>query len=109
MRFRKLRIAISTTCLIACVLLVALWVRYFKVDYVHGETARKNDLHVVVSRTVWVTLDEFYLYDAARISDLGLQYITSFRRTVEGCRRLDRIAAAVLFRCLGRSFSFCTG
>ena len=42
MRFRELRIAISTTCLIACVLLVALWVRsYFKVDYVHGETAQR--------------------------------------------------------------------
>jgi hypothetical protein len=33
MRFRKLRIAFSVTCLIACVLLIALWVRsYWKVD-----------------------------------------------------------------------------
>jgi hypothetical protein len=29
MRFRKLRIAFSATCLIACVLLIALWVRSF--------------------------------------------------------------------------------
>jgi hypothetical protein len=29
MRFRKLRIAFSATCLIACVLLVALWVRSY--------------------------------------------------------------------------------
>jgi hypothetical protein len=33
MRFRKLRIAFSATCLIACVLLIALWVRsYFVRD-----------------------------------------------------------------------------
>src|SRR6476469_9127373 len=29
MRFRKLRIAFSVTCLIACVLLIALWVRSY--------------------------------------------------------------------------------
>src|SRR6478672_10879160 len=29
MRFRKLRIAFSATCLIACVLLIALWVRSY--------------------------------------------------------------------------------
>ena len=33
MRFRKLRIAFSTTCLVACVLLIALWVRsYWQVN-----------------------------------------------------------------------------
>ena len=33
MRFRKLRIAFSATCLIACVLLIALWVRsYWRLD-----------------------------------------------------------------------------
>src|SRR5258708_7822240 len=33
MRFRKLRIAFSATCLIACVLLIALWVRsYYSED-----------------------------------------------------------------------------
>ncbi len=37
MRFRKLRIAFSATCLIACVLLIALWVRsYSRVDSVNG-------------------------------------------------------------------------
>ncbi len=37
MRFRKLRIALSATCLIACVLLIALWVRsYSRVDSVNG-------------------------------------------------------------------------
>jgi hypothetical protein len=36
MRFRKLRIAFSATCLVACVLLVALWVRsYWIVDAPH--------------------------------------------------------------------------
>ena len=29
MKFRKLRIAFSATCLIACVLLIVLWVRSF--------------------------------------------------------------------------------
>ena len=34
MRFRKLRIAFSATCLIACVLLIALWVRsYWRIDW----------------------------------------------------------------------------
>src|SRR4051794_14830990 len=32
MRFRKLRIAFSATCLIACVLLIALWVRSYWMD-----------------------------------------------------------------------------
>ena len=37
MRFRKLRIAFSATCLIACVLLIVLWVRsYWWVDAVYG-------------------------------------------------------------------------
>src|SRR6266850_7721836 len=37
MRFRKLRIAFSATCLIACVLLIVLWVRsYWCVDVVSG-------------------------------------------------------------------------
>ena len=36
MRFRKLRIAFSATCLIACVLLILLWVRSYRVvDVVH--------------------------------------------------------------------------
>jgi hypothetical protein len=36
MRFRKLRIALSATCLIACVLLIVLWVRsYWFIDIVH--------------------------------------------------------------------------
>jgi hypothetical protein len=30
MRFRKLRIAFSATCLIACILLIALWVRSYR-------------------------------------------------------------------------------
>ena len=37
MRFRKLRIAFSVTCLIACVLLIVLWVRSFhEIDWVAG-------------------------------------------------------------------------
>ena len=37
MRFRKLRIAFSTTCLIACVLLIALWVRsYWWLNLIKG-------------------------------------------------------------------------
>ena len=37
MRFRKLRIAFSATCLIACVLLIALWVRSYRTaDRLHG-------------------------------------------------------------------------
>src|SRR6478735_6596988 len=36
-RFRKLRIAFSVTCAIACVLLIALWVRsYSTFDYAYG-------------------------------------------------------------------------
>ncbi len=43
MRFRKLRIAWSVVCGIACVLLVVFWVRsYFKVDYVFYDTAQKT-------------------------------------------------------------------
>src|SRR3977135_1190449 len=37
MRLRKLRIAFSTTCLIACVLLIVLWVRsYWRLDALSG-------------------------------------------------------------------------
>ena len=37
MRFCKLRIAFSATCLIACVLLIALWVRsYWWTDFLYG-------------------------------------------------------------------------
>ena len=32
MRFRKLRIAFSATCVIACVLLIVLWVRSYRED-----------------------------------------------------------------------------
>jgi hypothetical protein len=37
MRYRKLRIAFSATCLIACVLLIVLWVRsYQTIDHLNG-------------------------------------------------------------------------
>ncbi len=37
MRYRKLRIVSSVVCAIACVLLIALWVRsYWRSDDLHG-------------------------------------------------------------------------
>jgi hypothetical protein len=42
MRFRKLRIAWSTTCVIACVLLLVLWVRsYWRVYVLHSPNSIK--------------------------------------------------------------------
>jgi hypothetical protein len=35
MRFRKLRIAFSATCLIACVLLIVLWVRSYRINDIY--------------------------------------------------------------------------
>jgi hypothetical protein len=44
MRFRKLRIAFSATCLIACVLLIALWVRsYWWCDTVCYWSGKENN------------------------------------------------------------------
>ena len=49
MRFRTLRIAFSATCLIACVLLVALWVRsYWQYDWLGGLLAtppKSGEMH----------------------------------------------------------------
>jgi hypothetical protein len=48
MRFRKLRIAFSAACLIACVLLIVLWVRsYWWVDSI--ETRKSPSIWVVAS------------------------------------------------------------
>jgi hypothetical protein len=48
MRFRKLRIAFSVTCAIACVLLIALWVRsYWTVDSVDWQRSGwRHDLRI---------------------------------------------------------------
>ena len=52
MRFRKLRIAFSVTCLLACVLLIVLWVRsYSQVDaaYVavsHSAISRQGTIYI---------------------------------------------------------------
>jgi uncharacterized membrane protein YbhN (UPF0104 family) len=44
MRFRKLRIAFSATCLIVCVLLIVLWVRsYWIVDTIGRIDLRSSD------------------------------------------------------------------
>lgn len=46
MKFRKLRIAFSITCLVACALLMALWVRsYWRMDQVYGHTSATQLLH----------------------------------------------------------------
>jgi hypothetical protein len=46
MRFRKLRIAWSVACVVACVLLIALWVRsYWHADQIYGHTAPTKVLH----------------------------------------------------------------
>src|SRR4051794_41795509 len=43
MRFRTLRIAFSATCLIACVLLIVLWVRsYWWVDQIDFAISKSN-------------------------------------------------------------------
>src|ERR1043165_4216803 len=51
MRFRKLRITWSALCGIACVLLIALWVRsYWRVDLVLVRLIAANDLRFVSCR-----------------------------------------------------------
>jgi hypothetical protein len=60
MRFRKLRIAFSATCLIACVLLIALWVRSYwyrdaRIMYLSGS----RWIHVVsmLGQSAWAFAD----------------------------------------------------
>jgi hypothetical protein len=50
MRFRKLRIAFSATCLVACVLLIALWVR--------SRHHRHNFLSRVTANRVFATFSD---------------------------------------------------
>jgi hypothetical protein len=56
-RFRKLRIAFSATCLIACVLLIVLWVRsYWWSDDLFirlPNPQRKFVIHSILGGTVW--------------------------------------------------------
>jgi hypothetical protein len=62
MRFRKLRIAFSATCLIACVLLIGLWVRsYWILDFVHRQSTK------LIQTTIGSEVGKIYLahFDAA--------------------------------------------
>src|SRR6476620_2501344 len=56
MRFRKLRIAFSATCLIACVLLIVLWVRsywwYESVSWGVGATVQPFNICSISGGTV---------------------------------------------------------
>ncbi len=46
MKFRKLRIAFSAFCGLACVLLIALWVRsYGRADQIYGQTSARKVWH----------------------------------------------------------------
>jgi hypothetical protein len=47
MRFRKLRIAWSAGCAIACVLLIVLWVRSYYWDKL--DTTKEPSIHAIVS------------------------------------------------------------
>jgi hypothetical protein len=59
MRFRKLRIAFSAMCLIACVLLIVLWVRsYWYWDNLDNNAARSIDSHSIDSLSGYLLLDE---------------------------------------------------
>ncbi len=53
MRFRKLRIAFSATCGIACVLLIVLWVRSYSI----GDSAFLNSMHSITSIRGRICLD----------------------------------------------------
>ena len=73
MKYRKLRIAFSVTCGIACVLLIALWVRsYGRFDYAilrvakfHGVEWRSQDGRLVTSPFQSdQPLNEFWKYSA---------------------------------------------
>src|SRR4051812_47312930 len=60
MRFRKLRIAWSVACVVACILLVALWVRsYWKVDYVEQRSAaislNGGSVRGIIGFSIWHT------------------------------------------------------
>ena len=55
MRFRKLRIAFSATCLIACVLLIALWVRsYWVADVASGRIGTIWSMHGCFQCCLWL-------------------------------------------------------
>ena len=61
MKFRKLRIAFSATCLIACVLLIVLWVRsYWKVDSIDNA----ESVHVSETKAI----DERFLREIQGLS-----------------------------------------
>jgi len=69
MRFRKLRIAFSATCLIACLLLIVLWVRsYWKSDEIRYISFAKG--HIYSSYSSYGVLTLSYGTDA-RFQSLG--------------------------------------
>jgi hypothetical protein len=59
MRFRKLRMAFSATCLIACVLLIALWVRsYVYSDQLRGPIESRSVLVASLAGAIQLRLDD---------------------------------------------------
>jgi len=70
MRFRKLRIALSATCLTACVLLIVLWVRsYFWADAVPR-------LHIASAQGALYVRQSFQLQPGAKNETFRLGTIT---------------------------------
>jgi hypothetical protein len=76
MRFRKLRIAFSATCAIACVLLIVLWVRSY---------SRRDDMFGPLSAAQWYDIEHVRGRVMLGISlrDLG-RGITSTRLPIPG-------------------------
>jgi hypothetical protein len=58
MKYRKLRIAFSATCLVACVLLIVLWVRSYKTLYwCYGLPHDGQVLHLHVAEGLFILFD----------------------------------------------------
>ena len=79
MKYRKLRIAWSVVCAIACLLLVALWVRSYRYDTaasIHGERVEHVSSHKRLL-TAWSKLGAVHLC-AARPPVAGAQWKSHF-------------------------------
>ena len=83
MKFRKLRIAWSVVCLVACVLLIVLWVRsYFACDtlqiYFNSQTFRLDHLHGVMYGRTTLSKNsgpDYWLLDTGQPQRLGKTHI----------------------------------
>ena len=103
MRFRKLRIAWSVTCGIACVLLIALWVRSIQHDYVFPEHWKNPTIQIrsysgTFEVTRWVSPSKWTMTPSTiiKIPYLVLTLITAAAAIAPGVRWSKRFSLRTL-------------